>query len=150
MAWQNNLREIRIILYRLKRSYGLPATIRRPRSTSQDILTGDITQVYDEYLIKRVIILPSRNMRDFIYDLSYIAANKNFTYGGFFDSRSRWMIIDIKDCPRGFTLTENCNIVFETRQYEIKEFTLAEHNQGWLIHAYSLDSSDSVTSGSSG
>jgi len=143
MAWQNNLREIRIILYRLKRSYGLPAIIKRIVAQAQDIKTGKIVRTYLEIPIKRVIVLPTHDLRNFIYDLSYIAANKNFTYGGLFDQNARTMIIDIKDAPKGFVLTENDHIVFENRRYEIKEFALAEHNQGWLLETLELKSSDS-------
>ena len=142
MAWQNNLREIRIILYRLKRSYGLPAKIVRPLTSIQNVTTGEITRTFDEFPIKRVIILPARDLRNFIYDLAFIAASKNFTEGGLFDQKTRAMIIDIRDAPKGFVLTMNDHIVFETRRYEIKEFELAEHNQGWLIQAIELDSSD--------
>lgn len=143
MAWQNNLREIRIILYRLKRSYGLPAIIKRVDASHQDIKTGAIIKTYLEFPIKRVIILPTKELRNFLYDLTYIAANKNFTYGAMFDQRSRAMIIDIKDAPQGFVLTTNDHICFEDRRYEIKEFALAEHNQGWLLNTIELSSSDS-------
>lgn len=143
MAWQNNLREIRIILYRLKRNYGLPAIIKRVNTSVQDITTGVITRTYFEYPIKRVIVLPTRDLRTFLYDLSFVAASKNFTYGGLFDQKSRVMIIDIKDAPKGFILTMNDHIEFESRRYEIKEFELAEHNQGWLLQCIELDSSDS-------
>ena len=142
MAWQNNLREISIILYRLKRSYGLPATIKRVATSTQDVLTGVITQTYLEYPIKKVIVLPANEVRNFLYDLSYIAASKNFTYGGMFDQNSRVMIIDIKDAPKGFVLTNNDCIVFETKGYKIKDFELAEHNQGWLMNVVELTSAD--------
>ena len=143
MAWQNNLREIRIILYRLKRNYGLPAMIRRPLTTVQDVTTGAITRTYTDISIKRVIVLPTRDLRNFIYDLSFVAANKNFTEGGLFDEKTRSMIIDIKDAPKGFVLTMNDHLVLETRRYEIKYFELAEHNQGWILQCIELDSSDS-------
>ena len=143
MAWQNNLREIRIILYRLKRNFGLPAILKKPLTNVNNIQTGEITRTFEEHNINRVIVLPSRNLRDFLYDLSYIAASKNFTYGGMFDKRSRLMIIDVKDLPVDFVLDTTCFVVFETRRYDIKEFELAEHNQGWLITGISVDCSDS-------
>jgi len=142
MVWQNNLREIRIILYRLKRSYGLPAIIKRPLTSIQNVTTGVIVRTFETIPIKRVIVLPAQNLRNFIYDLAFIAASKNFTEGGLFDQNIRTMIIDIKDAPKGFILTMNDHIVFETRRYEIKNFELAEHNQGWLLQTIELDSSD--------
>ena len=145
MAWKNNLREIRIILYRLKRNFGLQGTLKKPLTNVNDVTTGQVTRTFQEHTIKRIIMLPSRSLRDFKYDLSYIAASKNFTYGGFFDTRTRYIIIDVNDLPSNFELTTNCFIVFENRRYDIKEFELAEHNQGWLITGIELDSSDAET-----
>jgi hypothetical protein len=54
------------------------------------------------------------------------------------------MIIDVKDVPVGFELNLNDHIVFETRRYEIKEFNLAEHNQGWLLSCLEISNSDAA------
>lgn len=141
--FDNNLRQIRIILYRLKRSYGLPARIKRPTRNDYDITTGAITREYLEIPIRRVIVLPTNDARKFAYDLAFIAANKNFTYGGFFDKNTRNMIIDVKDLPRGFVLSSDDHLVFEDRAYAIKDFQLAEHNQGYLLTVTEIESTDS-------
>ena len=96
-AIRNTLRQIRIILYRLKRNFGISAMLRRPRTRSNNIRTGAQTVDYEEVYIRKVIFLPKRNISDFVYDLSFIAANKNFTYGAYFDTNDRWIIIDVRD-----------------------------------------------------
>lgn len=142
MAWQNNLREIRIILYRLKRNFGLTATIKKPKTMVNDVKTGKVTITYDEYIVNRAILLPVDESRTFKYALTYIAANKNFTYGAMFDTKTRTMIIDVKDLPSDFTMDTNCHVVFEAQRYNIKSVELAEHNQGWLLTLIGVTSSD--------
>ena len=142
MAWQNNLREIRIILYRLKRNFGLSATLCKPKTMTNDVKTGDTTLTYDSYTINRAILMPVSESRTFKYALSYIAANKNFTYGAMFDTKTRTMIIDAHDLPANFAVTTSCHVVFDNRRYNIKTVELAEHDQGWLLDLIEVDSSD--------
>jgi hypothetical protein len=149
VAAKNVLRQIRIILYRLKRNFGIPGTLKRRRTMSNNVKTGDIVVDYEEILIKKMIFLPRRNISDFVYDLSYIAASKNFTYGGYFDTNDRWIIIDIRDLPTSYRepnktqeITTDFHIVFETRRYNIYEVNLAEHNQGYLLRAREIVGSD--------
>jgi len=128
----SNLREIRKIIYRLKRQYGLPVTIKRPDELTYDLKTGATVKTFTEYNLKKVPVLPTKLLRDFAYDLSYIAANKNFTYGGYYDKDTRAIIIDKRDLPSGFFLTINDYVVFDGNQYNVKEVKLAEHNQAVL------------------
>jgi len=148
----NVLRQIRIIIYRLKRNYGLPAILRRPTQNDYNIQTGETTRTYESITIKRMILLPRRNISDFVYDLSFIAANKNFTYGGYFDTNERWAIIDVKDLPTEYRPPDNTlevttefNVVIESRQYDVNEIILAEHFQGYLLRIREIVGSDSIT-----
>ena len=142
MSYQNVLRQIRVIIYRLKRQYGLPVQIKQQLSISNNIETGDITRSFRTITIKRGILLPRDAMSKFSYDLSYIAANKNFTYGGFYDVNSRTMIIDVKDLPTGTTLTTEDVVIFESRRYSVSKLEKAEHNKAWLLTIKELTSSD--------
>jgi len=143
--FDNNLREIRKIIYNLKRQFGLPIIIRSPLSSTNNLETGKSTRTYTSYTIRRAIILTSTEIRDLAYDLAYIAANKNFTYGGFFDLTERTVIIDAKDLPTDFRLSLNDHLIFQTRQYEIMEVCEAEHHMSYLLHVKELQSSDTVT-----
>ena len=141
--YNNNLRQIRIILYRLKRSYGLPLRIRHPLSLDNDILTGEITKKYQEISIKRAIVLPASELSKFSATLASLRSNANFRYGGTVDTNTRNVIIDVKDLPIDFKLTTEDHVVFEDRAYQIKDFQLAEHNQGYLLTVVEITSSDS-------
>ena len=57
--------------------------------------------------------------RQFFYDLSYVAANKNFAEGGFADINSSVAIIDIRDLPKGTAIDNNDSFLANGNQYEI-------------------------------
>lgn len=151
VAWKNTLRQISLIIYKLKREFGIPATLRRVRTHSNNVRTGISTVDYEEISIRRMVFLPRRNVSDFVYDLSFIAANKNFTYGAYFDTNDRAIIIDIKDLPTSYRkpnktqeITTEFTIVRESRVYEIYEVILAELDTAYLLRAREIVGSSSV------
>lgn len=135
----NTIRQIRMILYRLKRDFGQPVNIITLNSMTQNVTTGAIAA--DERLIKvkRVVIIDSKISRDFVYDLSFIAANKNFTYGGLFDTSKRIMVIDGIDLPRDYVPTLNDRCVHFNQRYQFKEIAATVYNLGYLITVQHLD-----------
>ena len=154
MATKNTLRQISLIVYKLKRQFGLPATLRYPDNDASgyNIKTGGTNITYIDLAIKRLIRLPRRNISDFVYDLSFIAANKNFTYGGEFDTNDRWFIVDIKDLTQDYRypnpvleITTEYYIIIENRTYKIYEVNLAEDNNAYLLRGREIVSSDSVS-----
>lgn len=139
----NVLRQVKNILYRLKRNYGLPA-ILRVVNDSYNIETGVVTPANTDYSIRRMIILPRRSVRDFVYDLSFIAANKNFTYGGLFDADERAIIIQTEDLPAGVRPTQDMIVVFDTEQYDILKVQKAEHDRGYILICKHVASTETV------
>jgi predicted secreted protein len=139
---KNNLRQIELILYRLKREYGLPIVVRKQTQNDNDIQTGKITSAYDVYKIKRAICLPADLMRTFIYDLTYVAANKNFAYGGHFDKLTKVFIIDKKDIKVDgvkVAIGLDCHIVYKERRYDIVAADETEDETSYLIKAKNVD-----------
>lgn len=140
---KNNLRQIELVLYRLKREYGLPIVIRSPIQNDNDIQTGKITRSYNVYKIRRAIRLPADLMRTFIYDLTYVAANKNFAYGGLFDKATKIFIVDKKDIKLDgikADLTMADHIVCETKKYDIVALDESEDRNSYLIKSKNVDS----------
>jgi hypothetical protein len=136
----NVLRQIKPILYRLQRQYGVPVDYYVPLTNTNDVRTGRITRTYDVYRTKKTIALPASELRDFAYDLSYIAANKNFTYGGFFDSRDRVFIFRRQDFPKGFDFTIDHHIVFEHKRFKMESLQPTAQNWGVLILGQAIES----------
>lgn len=122
MGKRNTLRQVRQIIYRMKRSYGFQVDIYQPNSpVINNRRTGRSTITYVITRLTRVVVLTALEMRTFTYDLSYIASNKNFTYGGLFDRTVRGFIFDQADLPKDFKFDLNDHLVYNGRRYEIKE-----------------------------
>lgn len=105
-------REMRRTLYSLKRERGEKVQIHQIVVNDGNLKTGSITKSYLTHRIKKAIVLPVDSTRNFVYDLAFIAANKNFTGGGFFDKSTTMVIIDDKELPRGIKIVNNdyCSI----------------------------------------
>lgn len=95
----SKVRFLRSTIYKLKRRFGTNAIFKRISDKEDtDYTTGVIPDHYvDEKKVRNVILLPFALTRNFSYDLSYIAANKNFTYGGFYDTDTSTIICDKRD-----------------------------------------------------
>jgi len=145
MVAQNVLRQIRKIIYRLKRQFGIVMYIGyRDSADTYNLETGQMTRDLVYVKIRRGILLPNRHFKDFEYDLSFIAANKNFTYGGIFERGVRNVIIDVKDLPSGFNVTTEMYVVFENRRYEIQAATRSEGNKAWLMQIKEVSNTPDV------
>jgi len=136
----NNLRQVRKIVYHLKRRIGHPIKILKISSIDQDLQTGDITHSDRVIEIRRAIVVTAKEIRDFSYDLSYIAANKNFTYGGFFDQSKRVIIIDGRDLPTDYTPNLNDRCIYNNTRWEFKSISPTAENVGWLLQVQQLKS----------
>lgn len=148
----NTIRQIKVILYRLKRDFGQPLTILTRRSMTQNVMTGAITVDERVIKVKRAIVLDNKMKREFSYDLSFIASNKNFTYGGLYDTSTRSIIIDGVDLPRDYAPTINDRCVHNNERYQIKDASPTVYDLGWIFTMLHLDSqaTENITEASLG
>lgn len=136
----NNLRQISTILYKLKKDYGGPIDLRNQIETVVNRKTGNISIDYDTVKIRRAIILPARVTPSFIYDLSYTAANRNFSYGGLFGSHLRNVIVDGKDLSDDFLIKEKTEALFENAIYVLKDYYPTAGPRSYILALSSLSS----------
>lgn len=132
----NRLSFIRGVLYRLKRNYGSLADIYHQESETVDLATGRKTVVKTKLSVKRAILMPTRVHSSFSYDLSFLAANKNFTYGGIYALCDRVIILDRRDLPNEYDLSRdymNKYIIIDLRRYEISEIEEFDHKAGYMV-----------------
>lgn len=141
--YKNNLRQIAVLLYKLKRNFGRKLTLRKFVSVTQDVTTGKQTQVFTSHAIRRAIVMPYSRARDFIYDLTFVAANKNFTYGAFFDRASTAVIIDKADIP-DLTIQPEDDLVIDEVRYQIVNTDETEGNTAYLLKVKALRAADKV------
>lgn len=131
-----DLRLIEQALYRLKRAYGQQAEIVWTVSTGPADDAGVCPVVRDSISVKRAIVLPNRLSTDFAYDLTFIASNKNFTYGGLFDINRRRIIVDRRDLPTDFRIdVVGYWLVIGGKRYDIEQADALDYNAGFEIVA---------------
>lgn len=128
----------RRVLYSLKRAYPGSVVIHRRASSTPNFETGRQVVDIDSWLVDRAIVLPNSMHREFSYDLAFIAAAKNFTYGGMFDTGIRRVIVDVVDMPSGWKPHKDDYIVYDSIRYEIREIDVFENQSGWLFTLKSL------------
>ena len=114
-------RQLDKIIYRLKRSFGQRMHVRKLIRTVRNSETGKIERDYRTIVVNHGIVLPRRMSRDFAYDLSFIAANKNFTYGAHYDQNDRDVIIEAKDIPSDLVITNDDYMLIADKQYRVRE-----------------------------
>jgi len=144
MTFQNVLRQITVILYRLKRQYGLNVTYYQFAGQTNNVETGDISRTYNTFEIKRAPVLPDNLDKSFVYDLTFIAANNNFVMGGYFGRHIRTLILDAKDLPSDFIPNQNDHVEFDGMRFEMLKIVHLEKRKGYLLRVEALDSGDPV------
>ena len=136
-------RNHRLAIYRSKRDWGLQVTLYRVLTNVHDVLTGSISRSYEVIDIERAPVLSKQTNRKFVYDLAYIAADKNFTEGAFFDQGGRVIILDARDLPKGFKPNLDDFIVFRTFRYEIKSIETIEELAIYHLSVLQLENQNS-------
>jgi len=86
--------------------YGRPVTLQRLVQSVADITSGVVSRTTTDYAIERAIVLTGSVRVQAIYDLSYIAANKNFTYGAEMLHRTITVLIDNREIVKS-----GCDII---------------------------------------
>lgn len=129
---QKQTRFIKRVLYTLKKGYGFPITFYKIVSEGYDLETGKRTPDIEYKKIKRAIILPATAMSKFEYDLAYIAAAKNFTYGGLYGTATRKIIIDARDLD-GFEIKTKDYFIWDEKRWEVAQVTDLEYQTAFLI-----------------
>lgn len=126
---------VKSVIRSLKRQYGQPIKLFNTTTTgtidwSEGTASGRTTSSKS---IAKALILPSRTTKNFSYDLTFIAANKNFTYGGYYDSTQRDIIIDFDDIG-DFNINLRTIVRFNESDYQIRELiNYEESNSVYLI-----------------
>jgi hypothetical protein len=115
----------------MKRRYGGEVTFHRD-SEVLDFETGKKTVTKQVWNIKRAIVLPNDIQQKFVYDLSFIANNKEFTMGGIFDTGPRRLILDTKDLG-DYIPRDHDYFTFDGSRYNIVRFQRFEYNTGYIV-----------------
>lgn len=132
----NNLRHIRTIIYRLKRSFGCTIVIVKVAQATYNLKTGSITPSETKTTINYALVLPVKIARE-----AFISSGKPFDYGAVEDSSQRIMVIDRKDYTTEINL--NDYVEFSGQRWNVKDVEAVEHDHHVLITVQSVKSQTS-------
>lgn len=107
---------IRRLLYSLKRDWGATFEYVQILESELNLNTGSREVHRKAYQIPGVL-LPQNQVRKFIQDIGYLAADKNFTYGAMNDFNTLKFLFLKDDVPPG-VLDLNGYIVYNGKRYE--------------------------------
>lgn len=124
-------RFIRNVLYNLKRRYGGVVTFHR-EVNNNDYRNGVNDLTILDWKFQKVIVLPRSLEQKFVYDLSYIANNKNFTMGAVFDTSAKRIILDARD-KRDYEPALRDYFVIQGKRYDITQIDAFEFDTGYVI-----------------
>ena len=102
-------REVDRILYRLERNFAIPCTFYSETET-RDYETGLNTKATTSYYIKKAIFMQDNVANKYSYDLTFLAANKNFQYGANYQTGTRFLILNKKRLSIDLSLYQYCMI----------------------------------------
>ena len=118
---------IKNVLYRLKLDYGTPIDIYRYGSQTVDTRTGEIVKPKTVINIQLAVVLDEGSKRQFVY------RDREFNYGGYFDTDKHACIIDAEDVPCDFIPTMEDYIVHAQKRWAVSSITELISSLGWVI-----------------
>lgn len=125
-----NLRETKKILYRLKRSYGLPVRLVLVGDATVDFATGVSTPAYTILNLDRVIKMPASMLRTFATSFAGMA-------GGAIDYSKSVFIIDVGDI--GTTVIDLTDYIeYGGKKWQIRIAILSDDRQSYLLQVEAL------------
>lgn len=125
------------VLYQLKRRYGTRVTFHRDNETL-DTELGTKIVIKQTWEIKYAILMPTTQQQKFVYDLSYIAGNRNFTMGAIFDASFRKLILDSKDLG-SYIPQQRDYFTFEGKRWNLFEIHKFELGAGYMVIGQQID-----------
>lgn len=129
----NSLSFIRNVLYKLKLDYGFPLDIYRFTSQAIDTKTGKKTVTRQKVEVPLAVILAENDARKFAYSRAFIAENRQFTIGGYFDVGTRVCILDAEDLPLDFIPQLDDYFVAEQIRYQVSKVGNLMGDYGFLV-----------------
>lgn len=127
--------ESRRQIYVLKQKFGKPAEFYKQTNTVTDVQleTGETQTSIQRYVIKHLVVTSPKTITKFEYDIGFLAANKNFTYGGFYEPDDLVAVIAYSDLPRS-DITMKDYFFINNRRYNVQRFQIIQNGVGWIVH----------------
>lgn len=112
----------------MKRNYGFPIDLYKILKSDIDTTTGAKSIQKQRCHVRKAVILNAALLRrNFQYDMSYVAANHKFSYGGYFDTETLAVIVECNDFPRGIEFNEDDFAIYDRKRYTFDKVDILEH-----------------------
>jgi hypothetical protein len=126
--------DVALLLYMLRRKWGTPAALHKVSVGTPDFVSGDKSVSRVAYDIPLFVTSTVQTTRKFEYDIGYLAANKNFTYGGFYEQGDRLGFIAAEDVPGVDDVSQSDYMVIGGHRYNMHRIISLDNNIGWYLH----------------
>lgn len=121
-------------LYNLRKEFSKFVAVYRTKTNSPNYASGTIIRDYDVFICQQAIAIPATLVRKFSYDLSFVAANKNFTYGGLYGVYDHIILLERGCGP--IDLNDDDQIIIEYKRFQCKK--IEEYPFGYIIEAVAV------------
>jgi len=125
-------RSVRKELYALARRWGSKAVLVTQDEGTFDEKTGANVATIARQNLDFLVTWERMDLEKFAYDLAFVAANKNFTYGGFYEVGDRFAIITYLDGE--IDLDHHDFIIYEGVRYNVHKKLQIDNGLGWMLH----------------
>ena len=102
----------------LIKEYGFQMEFQILVTASANFFTGEHNHTLSPRSTVKALILNQKVTERFSYDLTYIAAGKNFVYGGMYDDEELPVACLTRDLPEGYS--NSSRVIFNDTQYQIR------------------------------
>jgi len=133
MSKQTITRHISRTMYTLKRRWPTPIQLHSVGEPVFDYDKGTSEVEISTVRVRKAVELPRNELRKFIYDLSYIATAKNFTYGALFDQATRIVLIDRKDLPKAYVIDIDQEATIEGERYQVNTTSELPYGTAYIV-----------------
>lgn len=112
-------KEVKKILYHLKKLYSKQIQLVFYSDSTFSVDTGTLVKTSIPIIIRKAIVLPVSKSKQFSYDLAYLAASRNFTYGGEYIQEDGWVIIERSDLEGNTINVSNTKCIVDGSSYNV-------------------------------
>ena len=125
--------QIRRRIYAMKQRFGVPGDLYKLSIVTPNYETGGKDAATTVKHIPKMIMINNPDHLMFKYDLGYLRANSNFTYGGHFEVGDGYVVIDGLDLGTTNVVVKDY-IVYENKRWDIKDILELEGHAGYILH----------------
>ena len=127
-------RQWRRVMSQLRKQYGERPVVAYNRLTFTPNFVSGVVAETEEYAEVSAVILPAEATRNFVYDLTQIAANKEFVTGGHFDAEDAVILFSHRALPATFgPLDNSTEFTFDGRRWRVTKITRWQNSEIYKI-----------------